>query len=158
MKNIIGMVVVAFALVLGATAEPAQAQCNGCGAFGYGGIGGYGLLGLNGSAYRSGDIPTPPYFALHPPVYYSQPVARPYGHSPFAYPGTHETPAPAPVQKSALITNPHVRPVKNRSGDALDLKKMDLKKADVKEVTQNQVEIINPFFRQKTTLVSVLKK
>jgi hypothetical protein len=27
-----------------------------------------------------------PYFALHPPVYYSYRVARTYGYSPFAYP------------------------------------------------------------------------
>lgn len=27
-----------------------------------------------------------PYFAEHPPVYYSRPVARPYGYSPYAYP------------------------------------------------------------------------
>lgn len=156
MKNIIGMAVVAFALVLGASAEPAQAQHHGYGALGYGGIGGYGLLGLNGGAYRSGRVPTPPYFALHPPVYYSQPVPRPYGHSPFAYPGTHETPAPAPVKKAAMITNPHVRPVKKGSDDALDLKKMDLKGAEVQEVTQ--VEIINPYFQSNTKLVSVLKK
>lgn len=163
MKNVIGMVVVAVALVLGASAEPAQAQVDGFGyggygALGYGGIGGFGLLGLNGSAYRTGRIPTPPYFALNPPVYYSRPVARPYGHSPFAYPGTHETPAPAMAKKAAMITNPHVRPVKKSSDDALDLKKMDLKKADMKEVTQTQFEIINPFFQPKMTLVSVLKK
>ncbi|MGQ9575128.1 MAG: hypothetical protein ACUVUC_07405 [Thermoguttaceae bacterium] len=27
-----------------------------------------------------------PHFALYPPVYYSRPVAHPYGLSPFAYP------------------------------------------------------------------------
>ena len=27
-----------------------------------------------------------PYYAMHPPVYYSYPVPRPYGYSPFAYP------------------------------------------------------------------------
>lgn len=41
-----------------------------------------------------------PYFALHPPVYYSYPVPRPYGYSPFAYPPGTMTPeivAPTPV-------------------------------------------------------------
>src|SRR5436305_15351376 len=33
-----------------------------------------------------------PYFALHPPVYYSYPVARTYGYSPFAYPFGSPTP------------------------------------------------------------------
>lgn len=33
-----------------------------------------------------------PYYALYPPVYYSYPVARPYGYSPFAYPPGTRTP------------------------------------------------------------------
>jgi len=48
-----------------------------------------------------------PYFALHPPVYYSQPVGRPYGWSPFAYPGWVETPPVAPPQPM-VIQNPYV--------------------------------------------------
>jgi hypothetical protein len=57
----------------------------------YRGYYGYGFpwfgYGNNGpAAYALGNIPTPPYFALHPPVYYSHPIARPYGHSPFACP------------------------------------------------------------------------
>ena len=48
-----------------------------------------------------------PYFALHPPVYYSLPVGRPYGWSPFAYPGWVETPRVAPP-RPMVIQNPHV--------------------------------------------------
>ena len=33
-----------------------------------------------------------PYYALYPPVYYSYPVARTYGYSPFAYPPGTLTP------------------------------------------------------------------
>jgi hypothetical protein len=33
-----------------------------------------------------------PYYALYPPVYYSYPVPRPYGYSPFAYPPGTRTP------------------------------------------------------------------
>src|ERR1700742_789907 len=33
-----------------------------------------------------------PYYALHPPVYYSYPVPRTYGYSPFAYPPSVMTP------------------------------------------------------------------
>jgi hypothetical protein len=33
-----------------------------------------------------------PHFALFPPTYYSYPVPRPYGYSPFAYPGFVPTP------------------------------------------------------------------
>jgi hypothetical protein len=46
-----------------------------------------------GMLYHPRLVPTPPYFALHPPVYYSCPVPRTYGYSPFAYPGYMETPA-----------------------------------------------------------------
>jgi hypothetical protein len=59
--------------------------------------------------YANRQIPVPPYYALHPPVYYSYPVPRPYGYSPFAYPGSVPTPdvlAPQP----ATILNPFVEP------------------------------------------------
>lgn len=42
----------------------------------------------------------PPYFALHPPVYYSYPVPRTYGYSPYAYPPwimTPKAPKPEPI-------------------------------------------------------------
>ena len=57
--------------------------------------------------YGVGRIPTPPYFSLHPPVYYSYPVARPYGYSPYAYPPYIMTPEPAePAPK--VIHNQYV--------------------------------------------------
>jgi hypothetical protein len=42
------------------------------------------------STYASESVP---YFALHPPVYYSYRVARTYGYSPFAYPPGVMTPS-----------------------------------------------------------------
>jgi hypothetical protein len=63
---------------------------------GYGGWGG---------AYSGLEIP---YFAAHPPVYYSYPVPRTYGYSPYAYLPTVMTPpvacAPVPPQ---TIENPY---------------------------------------------------
>ena len=41
-----------------------------------------------------------PYFALHPPVYYSYPVARTYGLLPYPY-------LPAPVTRDVLRPVPH---------------------------------------------------
>jgi hypothetical protein len=35
------------------------------------------------SFYDSGTVPTPPYFAIHPPVYYGKRVPMVYGNSPF---------------------------------------------------------------------------
>ena len=74
--------------------------------FGYGGYGGYGG-GLGMQAY----IPAPPYFALHPPVYYGQRYTRPYGASPFAaWPQLQANPnyAPRPqVDNASIIVNPY---------------------------------------------------
>ena len=36
--------------------------------------------------YRTGQIPIPPYFSLHPPVYYSGNTYQTYGGTPFAFP------------------------------------------------------------------------
>ena len=59
-----------------------------------------------------GYIPTPPYYALHPPVYYSHPVAAPYGLSP--YPITSITPgstvvAERSIPKPEVVINPYVK-------------------------------------------------
>ena len=56
--------------------------------FGGCGFGGYGY-GMPYNVYGQDSIP---YFALYPPVYYSHPVPRPYGFSPFAYPPGVTTP------------------------------------------------------------------
>jgi hypothetical protein len=80
------------------------------------GFGGATLFDL----YQSGDIPVPPYFSLHPPVYYDRIVPQAYGSSPFAYPYTWwqqygfpsvNLPGPyahAPVMGPTVIENHHV--------------------------------------------------
>jgi hypothetical protein len=49
-----------------------------------------------------------PYYALHPPVYYSYPVPRTYGYSPFAYPPSVMTPDIVFESQPVTIINPHV--------------------------------------------------
>ena len=49
-----------------------------------------------------------PYYAAFPPVYYSMPVPRTYGHSPFAYLPTHETPEIEQCTPVAIV-NPYYR-------------------------------------------------
>ena len=49
-----------------------------------------------------------PYFALHPPVYYSEPVPRTYGYSPFAYPPGVMTPELMGEAQPVTINNPYV--------------------------------------------------
>ena len=68
---------------------------------------GLGYWSYPGYSYNSANTEYVPYFALHPPVYYSLPVPRTYGYSPFAYPPGTMSPeivAPAPAE----IINPYV--------------------------------------------------
>jgi hypothetical protein len=85
----------------------AEARADGC--CGWGGAPFYPFYSLYGREHI-------PYFALHPPVYYSYPVPRSYGYSPFAYPFGSPTPeielAPPKVEKKAepkTMLNPFVR-------------------------------------------------
>jgi hypothetical protein len=95
----------AAALLFAAIATPsAHAQWGGSG-WGWGGFGtNYYGYGLPAGWYTGVQGRMPPYFALHPPVYYSGQINRiPYGASPFAYPwGTPwAAPAVAPVAMSS---------------------------------------------------------
>lgn len=98
-----------FGLLLGAAlvwsfcGTTSHAQTFGC--YGTTGFGHPGWLGYCESPYSLGQIPTPPYFSIHPPVYYSMPVPRTYGYSPYAYPGTFRTPE---IVQPEMIENPHV--------------------------------------------------
>jgi len=56
-----------------------------------------------------------PYFAMHPPVYYSVPVPRTYGYSPFAYPGDVPTPEVQFGLPPETIVNPHAQPAQAES-------------------------------------------
>ena len=60
-----------------------------------------------GYLYNSLDYNVP-YFAAHPPVYYSYPVPRTYGYSPFAYPPYVMTPEVGGESAPVEITNPYV--------------------------------------------------
>ena len=81
----------------------------------YGGLGLaylYGYGGYNTGFTNRSFGPPPPYFALHPPVYYGQRYTRPYGASPFAaWPqlqsNAHYTPR-RHVDRSQTISNPYV--------------------------------------------------
>jgi hypothetical protein len=74
------MILLVLVAALFAAAPGAHAQgCWGDGGWGYGYL------------YQSLDYNVP-YFAAHPPVYYSYPVPRTYGYSPFAYPPNVMTP------------------------------------------------------------------
>jgi hypothetical protein len=63
----------------------------------------------SGSVYTSHVRGLPPYFSLYPPVYYSYPVPRTYGYSPFAYPlGTPTPEVTITDAPSQIMINPYV--------------------------------------------------
>ena len=72
---------------------------------------GYGLGYFDiGQLYRELNRQVP-YFAAHPPVYYSYPVARTYGYSPFAYLPDVRTPEIVESIAPQEIINPSMFPV-----------------------------------------------
>ena len=94
-----------------AMAGESQAQYGACGFYGYGY--GYDI----GNLYRVLGANVP-YYAAFPPVYYSVPVPRTYGYSPFAYPPGVMTPEVAETAEPVEITNPHfIQPTADTSED-----------------------------------------
>jgi hypothetical protein len=92
-------------------------------------------FGVGSSPYSLGQVPVPPYFSLHPPVYYSAPIPRTYGYSPYAYPATVMTPELKPTAK--MIINPYFK------GEA----------TEATQRTASQSKIIrNPFFENATVI------
>jgi hypothetical protein len=111
----------------------ASGDC-GCGSWGTNWWGGYSY----GQFYRE-QIP---HFALYPPVYYSVPVPRTYGYSPFAYPAWVMTPEVVD-EKPATIINPHVpQPDSEEKPTAL-------------RVTSNVKVIANPYVVGSSAIASI---
>jgi len=104
---------------------------------GYGGYGGYGYgWGFN---QATNYVPSPPYYAIYPPVYYSHQItARHYGASPFAWsPGMEPITyvgdaAGAAIAEPEIIENPYV--TKNAS-----------KQASAAEKAVEPMKMDNPF-------------
>jgi hypothetical protein len=102
MKLIRALALLALVGMVAWSASPAKAQGPYCGGGWGGGCGVNFPYGLYGS--RVNEVP---YFSMFPPVYYSLPVPRTYGWSPFAYPPGTMTPEVV-VDKPEEIINPYV--------------------------------------------------
>ena len=131
-----------FAIAFGAasfSAQSASAQDPYC-------SGGFPWNNYFSSPYASSRIPTPPYFSIHPPVYYSVPVPRTYGYSPYAYPGTTRTPD-VEIAKAAMVVNPYAT------------KKASDKKNVLDKTASKSRMIVNPFVtsNNETALASTEK-
>lgn len=106
------------------------------------------LYGMGrGLPYSYGDEHVP-YYSLYPPVYYSAPVPRTYGYSPFAYPPGYPTPdiefAPAPKTMSNPYVVPDAPAVQPTSAGAGD------------RTAQAPKLILNPFVEQRDSAESDL--
>ena len=88
--------VILLSVPAGASNPPYYGYYQGCGSWPYFPPGGYAPERL-------------PHYALYPPVYYSFPVARTYGYSPFAYPPGVATPDPNFAAASADRALPPLR-------------------------------------------------
>ena len=111
-----------FAVLAGGVSAHAQGPGYGCGGYGWG--------GPYYSIYGYEHIP---YYALHPPVYYSYPIPRTYGYSPFAYPPGTMTPElhfEEPLPQTMM--NPYVP----RDGEAA---------AEPEQTAGGPLRIVNPF-------------
>lgn len=87
----------------GAAASESRAQCASSMYGGYGGWGAWDVGRLYGVLSQN-----VPHFAAFPPVYYSYPVPRTYGYSPFAYPPGVMTPE-VEMAEPLAISNPYFR-------------------------------------------------
>ena len=111
---------------------------------------GYGFpysWGYQSSIYSLDRIP---YFSQHPPVYYSYPVPRTYGYSPYAYPPWFKTPqSNAPAPEPLTLDNPYV-PKRAKAAEASD------RAASVNRQPQPLV-ITNPYFQPASAVVDAAK-
>jgi len=72
--------------------------------------------GYSGSLYGLGRLFVPPYYAVHPPVYYSGVTPRTYGDSPFAWSG--EPRHDARASQRVIVNNFYATPAPTLNGFA----------------------------------------
>ena len=113
----------------------------------YGGYGGYGFGAWDVGQLYGVLADEVPHFAAFPPVYYSQPVPRTYGYSPFAYPPGVMTPEVVEAVEPQVIDNPYVEPVPVGDGPAMVVPESVDQTTSVTPARGPQV-ILNPYVSQ----------
>jgi len=99
-------------------------------------------LGIQNS-FRN-RLPTPPYFAIHPPVYYGTRYQRPYGDSPFAaFPQLRSGPDYFAVPKEVPFRTRAI--VNHHTDQVVPHHPVSEPVAETKAQTGRTVVIVNPF-------------
>jgi len=145
-----------------AVQTPAHAQWGmGCGGYGLGGYGfnAYGY-GMPVGWYTGVQGRMPPYFALHPPVYYSGQIVRiPYGASPFACPWgvCPGLPVGTPTLESEPAPEPqgvNIRPMAELTMIENKFYKPDPARVAKKASDEQGQMIANPYYQPNKKLAS----
>jgi hypothetical protein len=129
------------AVILSAVAAAGSQAHAQCGPYGYG-FGAWDMGRLYG--VMADNVP---YFAAFPPVYYSQPVPRTYGYSPFAYPPGVMTPEVVETVQPQVIENPYVVPQTTSEGPAMVAPQTIDHTTSIAPVSGPQL-ILNPYVKQ----------
>jgi hypothetical protein len=129
------------AAVLTATAASANRASAQCAAYG-GGFGGYGFGAWDVGQLYEVLADNVPYYSAFPPVYYSYPVPRTYGYSPFAYPPGVMTPDVEFAQPQEII-NPYMEGDSEEVAPAAEPASVDKTTSNAK--LSQPLVIINPY-------------
>jgi hypothetical protein len=122
---------------------------------GYGCAGGYG--GYGWGAWDIGRLysvlaQNVPYYAAFPPVYYSVPVPRTYGYSPFAYPPGVMTPEVVESAEPLAVENPYFSGASEVSTASEPAAQAPADRTTMAPATQpvGPQLIVNPYFERAT--------
>lgn len=126
-------------------APRAEAQFGGNCGYGYGG----GFWGWDIGRLYGVLADNVPYYAAFPPVYYSAPVPRTYGYSPFAYPPGVMTPELAEPVQALEIINPHFKASSTSSSEEAE------DQVTAAPTTNGPLVVLNPYV---TTRVADLER
>lgn len=120
---------------------------------------GYTLGYQNSFKYR---VPAPPYFSVHPPVYYGKRYSRPYGESPFAswpllQPNPGYMPMPTANHAATSVVNTHCVDLHCSTEQAADTSSV-VNRQDAPSMSPSQIVeaivIINPYALEQVAKVN----
>ncbi len=134
----------------------AAASCGAAGSasaqvgYGYGCAGGYGGWG----AWDIGRLysvlaQNVPYYAAFPPVYYSVPVPRTYGYSPFAYPPGVMTPEVVEAEPLSIV-NPYFSGAHESATATAPAAQAPADRTTAAPAASKPLVVINPYVERST--------